>query len=284
MMRLNNLYNVYRGAVKRLRAAGVDSPEFDSQQLIEYCLGFNKTQLLLNSQQPVDEIKMIHFEECLSRRESREPLQYILGMWGFHRFRFKTRKGVLIPRPDTELLPDFAVENLRRKPGYTVYDLCCGSGCIGLTVAKLVPNIRVYCIDISDDALALAEENKAFLDVPNASIVKGDVFRGLGSLDLPAPDMILSNPPYICTAEIAQLQPEIAFEPTLALDGGEDGLDFYRAIAEKWFPFIHKGGSLALECGEGQAESVIKLFVGWASGAGLIKDAAGTDRVAVLKR
>lgn len=284
MTPLNDLYNIYRAAIKRLKNAGCDSPEFDAQQLVDYCLGYNKTQLLLNSKAAVDEVKLMFFEECLRRRESREPLQYIIGMWDFHKFRFKTKPGVLIPRPETELLPEFAVESLRRIPGYTVFDLCCGTGCVGLTVAKLFPNIRVFCIDISDDAIALANENKEMLYVPNAFVVKGDVFEGFEALKLPRPDMILSNPPYIPTEEIKTLQPEIAFEPELALDGGEDGLVFYRAIAEKWFPYLNEGGSLALECGEGQMAPILRMFVDSASDAGVIRDAAGTDRVAVLRR
>lgn len=279
-----NIYTIYRSAVKTLADAGCDSPEYDAQQLIEASFGLNKTQLLMNNKDSADENKTVLFEELLRRRASREPLQYILGEWSFNRFRFKVGPGVLIPRPETELLPEFAIDSLRKNPGSVVYDLCCGSGCIGITVAKLFPTVRVYCIDLSDAALAFAEENRRRIGVENVKIVKADVTDGCSILGLPQPDLILSNPPYVPSAELPTLQPEVIFEPQMALDGGEDGLRFYREIADKWFPFLHKGGFLALECGEGQSTDILALFVSLASGGKLIRDAFGTERVVVLRR
>ena len=110
---MKKLYSVYREAIKSLTEAGCDSPEFDAQQLVFYCFGMNKTQLLLNSGNEIEEGKLIFFEDCVKRRCSHEPLQYIIGMWDFHRFSFKVGEGVLIPRPETELLVDFAAEEIR---------------------------------------------------------------------------------------------------------------------------------------------------------------------------
>lgn len=281
---MRNLYSVYREAVKALTEAGCDSPEFDAQQLVSYCLGMNKTQLLLNSGNPVEEGKFIFFEDCIKRRCKHEPLQYILGMWDFHKFSFKVGKGVLIPRPETELLVDFAVEAMRKNPCAVVYDLCCGSGCVGLSVAKLFPTVKVYCVDISDKAIEYTTKNKALLGADNVTVVKADVLDAVGFLGLPRPDIILSNPPYIRTEDIKTLQPEIAYEPTLALDGGEDGLVFYRSLAENWFPYINKGGYIAMECGEDQGKDVLSLFLNKAEKARIIKDAAGLDRVITVKR
>lgn len=281
---MKTLYAVYREAIKSLSGAGCDSPEFDAQQLVSYCFGYNKTQLLLNSGIDVDEIKLIHFEDCVKRRCNHEPLQYIIGMWGFHRFSFKVGEGVLIPRPETELLVDFAVEKIQKHKYKVVFDLCCGSGCIGLSVAKICRDVKVYCIDISDKALEYTRQNKELLDVDNVTVVKSDIRESAGFIGLPRPDIILSNPPYICTHEIKELQPEIAFEPALALDGGADGLDFYRSLSEIWYPFINRGGYLAMECGENQATDIFSLFVGKADKGKIIKDASGISRVVTVAR
>lgn len=281
---MKTLYAVYRDAIKSLAGAGCDSPEFDAQQLVSYCFGFNKTQLLMNSGVEVDEIKLIHFEDCVKRRCNHEPLQYIIGMWGFHRFSFKVGEGVLIPRPETEILVDFAVEKIRKHNYKTVFDLCCGSGCIGLSIAKLCRDVKVYCIDVSDKALEYTRLNKELIDVDNVMVVKSDIRESAGFIGLPRPDIILSNPPYIRTDEIKELQPEIAFEPSIALDGGTDGLDFYRSLSEIWYPFINRGGYLAMECGEDQATDILSLFIGKADKGKIIKDASGTERVVTVAR
>ena len=284
MTPLDKLYNIYRAAVKKLAAAGCEDAEFDARQLVEYALGYNKTQLLLKSGELIDDARTILFEDCVERRCKREPLQYILGSWGFNRFNFKVGEGVLIPRPETELLPEFAVDLMRKKPCAVVYDLCCGSGCIGITVAKLFPTVRVFCIDYSDKAIEYTNKNRELLMADNVTVIKADVFDPLACPSLPGPDLILSNPPYIPSAELAALQPEVHFEPDMALDGGQDGLDFYRAIADNWFLFLSKGGYLAVECGENQAHDILGMFLETADGAKIIKDGAGIERVVVIKR
>ncbi len=281
---MKTLYSVYREAIKTLAEAQCDSPEFDAQQLISFCFGYNKTQLLMNSGSAVDEIKLIHFEDCVKRRCNHEPLQYIIGMWDFHRFSFKVGEGVLIPRPETEILVDFAVDKIQKNGYSVIMDLCCGSGCIGLSIAKLCPKTKVYCVDISDKALEYTRMNKELLGAENVTVIKSDILESSGFLGLPRPDIILSNPPYIKTAEVGTLQPEIAFEPSLALDGGEDGLTFYRALSEIWYPFINRGGYLAMECGEEQAKDILSLFVDKAEKGKVIKDAADLDRVVVIAR
>lgn len=281
---MKTLYSTYREAVKKLSEAECESPEFDAQQLVSFCFGMNKTQLLMNSGSAVDEVKLIHFEDCVNRRCAHEPLQYIIGMWGFHEFSFKVGPGVLIPRPETELLVDFAVERIRKYNYSVVFDLCCGSGCIGLSVAKLCPDVKVFCADISDEALEYTRKNKELLGADNVTVIKTDILESTGFLGLPRPDIVLSNPPYIRSDEISGLQEEVSFEPVLALDGGADGLDFYKALSEIWYPFINRGGYLAVECGEDQAEDIVSLFVNKADKGRVIKDAAGLERVVVIAR
>ncbi len=281
---MKTLYSVYRDAIKQFQLAEIENPEFDAQQLISFCFGYNKTQLLMNSGTIIDDVKLIHFEDCVKRRSAREPLQYILGMWDFYKYSFKVGKGVLIPRPETEMLVDFAVDKINRDGSKIVFDLCCGSGCVGLSVAKMCPQVKVYCVDISDDALAYTRKNKELLGCDNVTIVKSDVLDGTGFIGLPRPDIILSNPPYIRSEEIPQLQKEVHFEPSLALDGGEDGLIFYHQLSEIWYPLINRGGYLAMECGEDQANDILSLFVNKADKGKIHKDMAGHDRVVVVKR
>lgn len=281
---MKTLYAVYRDAVKSLADSSVETPEFDAQQLVQYCFGYNKTGLLMHSGAEVDEVKLLHFDDCVKRRCNREPLQYVIGMWDFYKYSFKVGKGVLIPRPETELLVEFAIDKIQKNRYETIFDLCCGSGCIGLSIAKACPQVKVYCMDISDDALSYTRQNKELLDIDNVTVIKGDVLSGTSFIGLPRPDLILSNPPYIRTNEIASLQPEIAYEPSLALDGGEDGLVFYRALAEIWYPLINRGGYIAMETGEDQASDILSLYVDKAEKGRVIKDAAGLDRVVVLVR
>ena len=281
---MKTLYAVYREAIKLLQAAECDNPEFDAQQLISYCFGYNKTQLLMNSGSVADEVKLIHFDSCVKRRCAHEPLQYIIGMWDFYKYTFKVGNGVLIPRPETELLVEFAVKKIREKGCKVVFDLCCGSGCIGLSVAKECPQVEVYCVDISDDALEYTRQNKEMLLCDNVKVIKSNILEGTSFIGLPRPDIILSNPPYIRSAEIQGLQSEVLHEPVLALDGGEDGLVFYRQLAEIWYPLINRGGYLAMECGEDQANDVLSLFLSKAEKGRIIKDVAGNNRVVVVKR
>lgn len=281
---MKTLYAVYREAVKAFSDSSISSPEFDAQQLVQYCFGYNKTGLLMHSGAEVDDVKLIHFEDCVKRRCNHEPLQYIIGMWDFYKYSFKVGEGVLIPRPETELLVDFAIDKIQKNKFEIIFDLCCGSGCVGLSVAKACPNVKVYCMDISDDALSYTRRNKELLDVDNVSVIKGDVLSGTSFLGLPRPDLILSNPPYIRTNEIDTLQQEISYEPVLALDGGEDGLVFYRALSDLWYPLINRGGYMAMECGEEQAADILSLYVDKAEKGRVIKDAAGHDRVIALAR
>lgn len=281
---MKTLYSVYREAIKAFQEAGCDSPEFDAQQLVSYCFGYNKTGLLMNSGASVDDVKLILFEDCVKRRCQHEPLQYIIGIWDFYKYSFKVGSGVLIPRPETEILVDFAVGEINKNGYKTVFDLCCGSGCIGLSVAKMCPQVKVYCVDISDDALEYTRKNKELLGCDNVTVVKSDVLDGTGFIGLPRPDVIISNPPYIRSAEIAGLQAEVLYEPKLALDGGEDGLIFYRKLSEIWYPLINRGGYLAMECGEDQANDILSLYLEKAEKGRVIKDSAGHDRVVVIKR
>lgn len=214
---------------------------------------------------------MPRLEELVSRRKSGEPLQYILGKWEFMGLPFYTRPCALIPRQDTETLCEEALKINGR--GKTLLDLCCGTGCIGVSLAKL-GGFEVTFGDISRDCLALARENAALNGVPGKFLLT-DMFSDISD----SFDLICVNPPYIPTSELASLQTEVKREPVLALDGGADGLDFYRSIACDYATHISPGGALLMEVGAGQAADVAEMF----SKAEIIKDICGIERVVAVR-
>ena len=205
------------------------------------------------------------------RRAQGEPLQYILGKWEFMGLPFYTRPCALIPRQDTETLCEEALKINGR--GKTLLDLCCGTGCIGVSLARL-GGFEVTFGDISPDCLALARENAALNGVAG-SFVLTDMFGNISG----SYDMICVNPPYIPTSELASLQAEVKREPVLALDGGADGLDFYRRISRDYAAHLNPGGALLMEIGAGQAEDVAEMF----PGAEIIKDICGIERVVTVR-
>lgn len=212
---------------------------------------------------------MPRLEELVSRRKSGEPLQYILGKWEFMGLPFYTRPCALIPRQDTETLCEEALA----LGGRTLLDLCCGTGCIGVSLAKL-GGFEVTFGDISRDCIDLARENAALNRVAG-SFVLTDMFGNISG----SYDMICINPPYIPTSDLGSLQAEVKREPALALDGGADGLDFYRRIARGYAAHLNPGGHMLLEVGIGQAEGVGAMF----RRPRIVKDACGVDRVVVIK-
>ncbi len=214
------------------------------------------------------------FHERLTGR----PLWYIIGDTEFYGYLIKVDERVLIPRPETEILVQHAVASL--KEGDSVLDLCTGSGAVAVAVACEAAkdkNVSVTACDISEDALALAREN-ARINKASVTFVKSDLFESVhGRFNL-----ITANPPYVKRGEIASLPEDVRnFEPHIALDGGEDGLDFYRAIAEKAGRYLLRGGLLIMECGEGQAQEIVKIFnsVSRCDYAMVVKDLAGVERV-----
>lgn len=205
------------------------------------------------------------------RRAQGEPLQYILGKWEFMGLPFYTRPCALIPRQDTETLCEEALKINGR--GKTFLDLCCGTGCIGVSLAKL-GGFEVTFADISPDCLALARENAALNGVSGKFLLT-DMFSDISD----SFDLICVNPPYIPTSELASLQAEVKREPALALDGGADGLDFYRRISRDYAAHLNPGGALLMEVGAGQAADVAAMF----PKAEIIKDICGIERVVAVR-
>jgi len=219
-----------------------------------------------------------NYEEIARRRVSGEPLQYLLGEWEFYGYPFKVGRGVLIPRPETELLVDIVMQNSEcRMQKYLVYDLCAGSGCVGIALAKEI-GCRVIAVEKSEEAIAYLKKNVALNGVGElVQIIQGDVlnpdFVEKQLRILHSAFCIVINPPYLSKAEMDSLQKEVRFEPEMALFGGEDGLDFYRELYRLW------GGRarlFACEVGDGQAEQVLEFMP---VGSRVVRDFNGIDRV-----
>lgn len=277
-MKLNDLR---KNLKEMLEPCSSDDSAFEADCIVADLLGCTNSALRLYSDAYVDALTVEKAKELVQRRLTHEPLQYILGKWEFYGREFYVGEGVLIPRPETELLIDTAINEFSGKNQPICYDLCSGSGCIGITVAKEIPDCRVYMLEKSDKAFGYLEKNVVHNGVINCKAVIGDIFE-------PSPfpekaDIILSNPPYICSDVIPTLQAEVHKEPLMALDGGTDGLIFYKRIADYWSDFLKPGGIIAVEIGEDQGESVSAIFKEKFKDVKVIKDFSGNDRVVVAK-
>ncbi len=264
-----------REATERLRCANVEDAAFDARCLLEDIGGIKRGCV---SYEELDEVQLTALETALCERAAGRPLQYILGKWDFLTLTLMVGEGVLIPRPDTELLCESAARRLALVPHPHVIDLCAGSGCVGLGVASLVPTVTVTAVELSEEALAFLRRNCAAYPQYRVEIQQRDVLNGGTAAE--SYDAILSNPPYIPTEDLASLQREVQREPRMALDGDSDGLCFYRAITARWLSCLRDGGFVSVEVGIGQAEDVAALF----SQHGLVdvtieNDLAGIPRV-----
>jgi len=272
------IFEAYNDCKKQLQTAGVEDYVFEAKQIIKHVTGYTNAQILAKYTQSLNEFQKNNLTAIIKQRLIRYPLQYIIGKWNFFGREFFVGPGVLIPRSDTETLIDVCLETLRQQQSAPrVLDLCAGSGCIGITLKGEFPDAEVTLVEKFDEALAYTIKNAAH-NKADVKIVKGDVLKTEGADG--KYDLIVSNPPYINQKDMKVLQPEVQFEPTTALAGGDDGLDFYRHITKHYKNHIAKNGVLAFEVGINQAEAVAEImrengFVNVASR----KDYAEIDRV-----
>lgn len=248
--------DLIREAAVLFRHAGVPDPEYDSALLLSHLCGRPPLMLRLDTDTALDDGTISRFRALCGRRLKREPLQYILGEASFCGFPFYVDPRVLIPRPETELLCEWALELIPSGRKTDILDLCCGSGCIGISLKLSRPAASVCLSDISADALDVAARNAARLNA-DVAICRSDLFS-----DLPVSgfDIIVSNPPYIPSPDCASLQAEVMKEPLSALDGGDDGLCFYRRICSEAPRHLKPGGFLLMELGDSQADRVRSLM------------------------
>jgi len=262
MNKICTVAGLLRWANDYLIRHNVPSPHIDAEYMLAHVLGCRRKDLLIYPDRVLTEPEREQFNACIERRGRREPLQYITGEVEFRGLLFKVNKDVLIPRPETELLVDEVVNSVSKK-GVTVLDLCTGSGCIAVSIAKELAESRVYAVDISEGAIAVAEENAGRHGVgERITFLAGDLFGAIDALNLKGKiDVIVSNPPYVSKNEMEELQPEIKdYEPASALYGGGDGLDFYRRIIRESPFYLVPGGYVVMEMGYGQAGRIKDLF------------------------
>lgn len=274
--------DLYIDVRRRLREKGVEAYQLEARLILAHAAGKTVDALLRELPLYASDKTEETANELTERRLADEPVAYLLGEWEFYGLPIVVTKDVLIPRPDTEVLVETAVKALRgRKMDARVLDLCAGSGCIGCAIASELPASHVVLADISMEALSVAKQNvlKNKLN-PRVTCVETDALLPpppvLGSFEL-----LVCNPPYIPSDEIAGLDKSVKdFEPLSALDGGADGLDFYRAVLPKWKSVVRKGGLMAFEVGENEAGPAMELMKkNGLTNVGSVKDTNGVERV-----
>ena len=273
------LVKAWTAAKDRLKDAGIDQPSIDARLMLEVAAGVTRTEIVTDPYRELTAEQAAMLDDFLSRRARREPVSHIIGRKGFWKILLQVNKNVLTPRPETEVIVDEVLKAFPENMAFSMLDLGVGSGTILLAVLAERPAAKGLGVDASSEALAVARDNAANLDLNNrAALLHGDWTAGLSDESF---DVVVSNPPYIPSAVIETLEPEVRdHEPRLALDGGADGLDAYRLLAPEILRVLKPGGMFAVEIGYDQSKAVEALFT--AAGAKqvrTIKDLSTHDRV-----
>lgn len=260
----------------------------EAELLFTDILNYDRHRLYTDKNILLDKGKRQLISQALRRRMNGEPIQYIIGKAQFLGWEFKVSKDVLIPRPETEILVETVtkfVSSFRSKVlKVSILDIGTGSGCIAVSLAKLLSVVEITATDISNEALEVAKQN-ALLNNVEVNFIQSDLFA-YSALRTAHYDMIVSNPPYILTGAIDKLQPEVRYEPRIALDGGEDGLDFYRRLIRQSPPYLKPAGFLIMEIGDKQKDVIEKIFQKYDNFEiiDIVRDYNNIDRVIIVKR
>ncbi len=276
-------------ASDQLTRAGIMTARLDAELLLSHILQKNRAWIFTHIHETLDPGSAELFHELTDRRARREPLQYIVGRQEFWGLEFKVTPDVLIPRPETELVVEAAINVLKQTPQPAAIDLCTGSGCIAVSLANELRTARVFATDTSDRALAVARENARKHGVmERIRFLEGDLFRPLEELDLAGKaDVITANPPYVQSGDLPSLQPEVRdHEPLVALIAGPAGTEIHQRIIGQAPNFLKQHGILVMEMGIGQSDSVIKMVNRTAaySKPEILKDLSGIDRVIIANK
>ncbi|WP_299014931.1 peptide chain release factor N(5)-glutamine methyltransferase [uncultured Caulobacter sp.] len=273
------LVKAWTAAKDRLKDAGIDQPSIDARLMLEVAAGVTRTEIVTDPYRELTAEQAATLDAYLTRRARREPVSHIIGRKGFWKILLQVNKNVLTPRPETEVIVDEVLKAFPEAMPFSMLDLGVGSGTILLAVLAERPAAKGLGVDASSEALAVARDNAANLDLNNrAAFLHGDWTAGLSDASF---DLVVSNPPYIPTAVIETLEPEVRdHEPRLALDGGEDGLEAYRLLAPEILRVLKPGGMFAVEIGYDQSKAVEALFnAAGAQQVRTIKDLSTHDRV-----
>ncbi|MDA8423658.1 MAG: peptide chain release factor N(5)-glutamine methyltransferase [Nitrospiraceae bacterium] len=277
-------------SASQLSSVGITTGRLDAELLLCHTLGKDRAWLLAHIREAVDEQHRELFEQAVDRRALREPLQYILGKQEFWGLDFMVTQDVLIPRPETELIIETALTLVPNKDvRLTILDLCTGSGCIAVSLAKELASARIFASDKSEKALDVARENARRHGVADhVRFLEGDLFGSLEELDLRGRvDIMVSNPPYVPSEEFSTLQPEVRdHEPGMALLAGQNGTEVHRRIIDEAPVFLRSKGALIMEMGIGQAGALVQMIQesGSLEGSEVLKDLAGIERVIIARK
>lgn len=251
--------SLVKWATDDFRTRGIENPRLDAELLVAHALGIDRMRVILDGNRPLEGTELHALRDLVKRRRGYEPIAYLRGEREFYGLKFKVDKRVLVPRPDTETLVDAALSRSAHvSMSMRQLDLCTGSGCVAIAMARQRPTASVYASDVSTDALAVARENALRLGAYNVAFAHSDLFAAFTGKRF---DVVTANPPYIPTADLATLMPDVRdHEPALALDGGADGLDFVRRIAAGAPAVLEPEGLLAMEIGAGEAPDTVAIF------------------------
>lgn len=270
-------------AVDKLKNNQIEEPILKARLLLAYILGVEKEYLVAHDEEQVDIAKKREYEKGVEKLANHIPLQHLTHHQEFMNLDFYVDKNVLIPRPDTENLVEEVINFCKKneEKTYKILDLCTGSGAIGIAIAKYLSNAKVVCVDISAEAIDIAKKNAKLNNVCNIEFIKSNMFENVNEKF----DIIVSNPPYIKKNVISKLDIEVQNEPVIALDGGVDGLDFYRIIIDKSYDYTKNNGMLFLEIGFDQKDEVMGLLKrdGRYKDIYAKKDLGGNDRIVCAK-
>ena len=245
-------------AVIMLKIENIEAPKNKARMLLQATLKKSREYLMIYDNKEVTSLERDKYIKNVKRLIMGEPLQYITGIQEFMKLNFLVTKDVLIPRPDTEILVEEVIKIAENIPNPVILDLCTGSGAIAVSLAKYIKNVHIYAIDISSKALEIAKKNAELNGVKNnIDFIESNLFDKIKDKKF---DVIVSNPPYIETETIKRLSKDVQNEPRIALDGGKDGLDFYRKISENGYKFLNRQGYLCLEIGYNQRISVRQIL------------------------
>ena len=273
------IQEILNEAIFRLKENKIEEPINKAKRLLAFTLNVTKEYLLINYQEEIPKEKVKTYNENIEKLISGEPIQYIIGKQEFMGIEFIVNKNVLIPQPDTEILVEKSIEIAKTYEKPKILDLCTGSGAIAVSMGEIFPQAIIYASDISKEALLIAKTNDKSNKI---KFIQSDMFENIEEKF----DIIVSNPPYIKTEEIKKLSKEVQNEPNIALDGGKDGLQFYKEIIEQAYNYLNKNGYICLEIGEDQKEGVTKLIENNRHYKDIktYKDLNKNDRVIIFKK
>lgn len=278
-----NIQELRKIGKEQLIANNIEDALINVEILMQFILNMSKIELIVYSDREIEQKKVNTFLIYIDELIKGKPIQYITNEQEFMKLKFYTDENVLIPQPDTEILVEEVLQEInelaKEKEEVKILDLCTGSGAIAISIKKYAENAIVFASDISEKAIEIAEKN-ALNNKVEINFINSDMFDKINEKDF---DVIVSNPPYIETETIKGLSKEVQNEPIIALDGGEDGLDFYRIIADNGYKYLNENGRILLEIGYNQREEVMNLLKKEYDEIKCVKDLANNDRVISAK-